>query len=182
MFLRNEDQINKVIAVLDKFKSISGLSLNKNKTEAIWIGSNSLRRDTFGNLKWNVYPNNNVKTLGITFSSTTSASNINENWGKKVNSIKLIIEAWKYRQLSMVGKILIVKCLMASQLTYVSSVIVLPEHVITQLNSIFHKFVWRKGERVKRKTLMLNYDQGGLRMVDLKSFLYSLQMSWVKKC
>ena len=100
---------------------------------------------------------------------------------KKVNSIKLIIEAWKYRQLSMVGKILIVKCLMASQLTYVSSVIVLPEHVITQLNSIFHKFVWRKGERVKRKTLMLNYDQGGLRMVDLKSFLYSLQMSWVKK-
>ena len=98
-----------------------------------------------------------------------------------MNSIKLIIEAWKYRQLSMVGKILIVKCLMASQLTYVSSVIVLPEHVITQLNSIFHKFVWRKGERVKRKTLMLNYDQGGLRMVDLKSFLYSLQMSWVKK-
>ena len=132
-------------------------------------------------MKWKLYPNNKVKALGITFSSTTSASKINENWEIKVDSIKSIIEAWKYRQLSMVGKILIVKSLMASQLTYISSVIILPEHVITQLNSLFHKFVWNKGERVKRKTLMLNYNQGGLRMVDLKSFLYSLQMSWVKK-
>ena len=85
------------------------------------------------------------------------------------------------RNLTMVGKILITKSLLSSQLTYTSSVLTLPEHVIKDINKTLFQFVWGGSEKVKRKKIINSYECGGLKMLHLPSFLDFLKWSWIKR-
>ena len=41
------------------------------------------------------------------------------------------------------------------------------------VNNIFYSFLWNnKGDKIKRTLLISNFDHGGLKMVDLSSFIY----------
>ena len=132
-------------------------------------------------LRWKLYLCNNVKALGVNFSSTTPLNEVHQNWDSKVDKINNIIKVWKMRNLTMVGKILITKSLLSSQLTNISSVLTLPEHVIKDINKTLFQFVWGGSEKVKRKTIINSYECGGLKMLHLPSFLDSLKWSWIKR-
>ena len=60
----------------------------------------------------------------------------------------------------MVGKIIIIKSLLASQLTYVSSILNLQEKVVKELNTLLYQFVWGGKDRVKlildNNTVLIN--------------------------
>ena len=49
------------------------------------VGSYRKSKQTIGDLKWKLYPNNVVKSLGIYFSSSKPAGEINDNWLPKIN-------------------------------------------------------------------------------------------------
>ena len=103
------------------------------------------------------------------------------NWESKMDSIEKTIRSWTMRNLSMVGKIQIVKSLLASKFSYIGSIIDLPHVFINRINSLFFKFVWGGSEKVKRSTLSEDYGNGGLQMLNFKYFLDSLKISWLKK-
>ena len=72
------------------------------------------------------------------------------------------------------GKIVIVKCFLVSQLIYVMQSIGLPEKVLIDVNRLFHKFIWQKRfsnrkafEKVKRVIMEGNLEDGGLKMVNV---------------
>ena len=96
-------------------------------------------------MKWKLYPNNVIKSLGIYFSSSKPAGEINDNWLPNFNKIKNIIKVWQQRYLTMIGKIVIVKSLLSSQLSFVGSIIDIPEKVIKELDTILFKYVWGEG-------------------------------------
>ena len=81
----------------------------------------------------------------------------------------------------MVGKILVTKCLLSSQLSYISSILNLPEHVIKDINTCLFQFIWGGNDRVKRKTIISDYVEGGLKMIYLPHFLDCLKFSWIKR-
>ena len=147
VFLTDVNDIKCVLDILHKFSKVSGLKLNSTKTEAMWIGKKcklewkKCKRKPV-DLRWKLYPCNNVKALGVNFSSTTPLNEVHQNWESKVDKINNIIKVWKMRNLTMVGKILIIKSLLSSQLTYISSVLTLPEHVIKYINKTLFQFVW----------------------------------------
>ena len=59
---------------------------------------------------------------------------------------------------------------------------VLPNSAITQLNKIYNEFIWdHKRPKRKEKTLMNNFDNAGLKDVDIPSKIASLECSWVKR-
>jgi hypothetical protein len=45
---------------------------------------------------------------------------------------------------------------------------------------VFPPVEWKKGN-IKQSTLILDYKEGGLKMVDLQSFITGLRLSWVKR-
>ena len=45
---------------------------------------------------------------------------------------------------------------------------------------MFH-FVWGGKDKVKRRTIINDYDKGGLKMINLPIFLQSLTFSWIKR-
>ena len=181
IFVNDEREVKQTVNILNSFYEFSGLKLNTTKTEAMWVGSYRKSKQTIGDLKWKLYPNNVIKSLGIYFSSSKPAGEINDNWLPKINKIKNIIKVWQQRYLTMIGKIVIVKSLLSSQLSFVGSIIDIPEKVIKELDTLLFKYVWGGSEKVKRKTIIGEYSDGGLKMIHLQSFLNSLKATWIKR-
>ncbi len=151
------------------------------KSDAVWIGSLKYNMFKVGNINWKLAPNNTVKILGVTFSPSISIEMISCNWENKMNKIECSIRAWKMRGLSMIGRNLIVKTLLASQLSYLAPILSFPEKTINELNTMFMKFIWNRGEAVKRNTIIGDIDKGGLNVFNVKLFFDSLKLNWVKK-
>jgi len=181
IFVSSEESLQNTLAILDHFAQLSGLCVNHSKSDAIWIGSLKNNNHKVGNVNWKLYPENNIKILGITFSPNTPLEEMNCNWDAGIRKIECAIRAWKMRGLSMIGRNLIVKTLLASQLTYFATAIAIPDEVVSKINSMFLSFVWNRREAVKRNTIIADFDMGGIKMFHVKSFFDSLKMSWIKK-
>ena len=56
------------------------------------------------------------------------------------------------------------------------------QQVLDEINNIFYKFLWDgKGDKIKRSIMVGDYENGGLRMLDLNSFKKALKLSWMRK-
>ena len=100
---------------------------------------------------------------------------ISLNYTEKQTKIKSILGCWKFRRLSLVGKIVVLKSLVASQLVYVFSPLQTNREVIKEINKIFFIFLWNdKGDKIKRAVMINDYPNGGRKMVDVVSFNKSL--------
>ena len=167
---------------LDRFALCSGCKINLTKSEAIWIGS-KVGSSNFPlsdrGLTWKA---NRFKTLGIHFSLKIS-SMFDLNYKVKLKQIEGTLNCWRARNLSLVGKICVIKSLLLPQLLYLFSVLSLkiPMKFFKDLNKMFYKFIWNGGrDRVKRNFLCNDYSQGGLRMIDPYAFALAQKMTWVK--
>ena len=92
------------------------------KSEAIHIGS--LRNsDVFlyqdSGLRWR---SNTFKTLGINFSLNVN-SLYDLNFVPKLRQIEQTLNCWKHRNLSLIGKVPVIKSLLLPQLLYLFSVL-----------------------------------------------------------
>lgn len=81
----------------------------------MWTGSNSdsdFKLCPEKNFKW---PRKKVKTLGVWLSIDPDLT-VSLNYKDKLDKIKAILECWKLRRLSLLGKIMVLKSLVVSQL------------------------------------------------------------------
>ena len=61
---------------------------------------------------------------------------------------------------------------------------VLPDpliYIVQQIQDMFFNFLWNnKVDKVKRNTVLGNYEDGGLKMPHVLSFVDALKISWIK--
>ena len=82
-----------------------------------------------------------------------------------------MLRCWKYRRLTLLGKIIVIKSLVVSQLVYLLSPL-----------RFLYTFLWNgKGDKIKRKVMINDFGGGGLKMIDISSFNKSLKTTWIKK-
>jgi hypothetical protein len=62
LFFNSKTEIPLALNEIEIFGSFSGLIMNKDKTEGVWIGKLKHSKDKVGGIKWTDKP---VKTLGI---------------------------------------------------------------------------------------------------------------------
>ena len=145
------------------FSVFSGLVLNKGKTVAMWLGPwRHCSEQAFG-LRWRTTAN----CLGIEFSSSCCASEVDENWNSKLCRMKNLLSSWSSRHLSLLGKITVLKSLVASQLPYCFGALIPPETFVKEVNLMFFRFIWKR-DRVKRNLMIQDYSNGGLKMIDIR--------------
>ena len=171
VFLKDNNDARLIIDIIDEFTLISGLKLNKHKSEAMGIGATKNLRN-LNTLKCV----NEIKILGLHFSNSICASENEKNWTKRIEYMKKLIITWEKRNLGIIGKICIAKSLLLSQLVYVIQAICLPEKVLKEINALLYRFLWRKKdcnrrafEKVKRVTMNSEIEKGGLKMIDIKT-------------
>ena len=128
---------------------LSGLKLNVKKTEAMWIGSlQNCEYEPLG-----VRCKTCVKFLGIYITYDVQIL-VEKNFKQRLKNIKNTINLWKSRlinyQLSIYGKVNIIKTLLLPKMIYPSSVICTPYEVIKEFNSLIFRFLWNGNDKVIR--------------------------------
>ena len=117
--LRDLTSVNSLLEILDQFKNCSGLEINKTKTEAMWLGSWAERSDTPFGFRW---PKDSIQALGIYISYNQDVSD-RLNFESKLKDLQNILNSWKRRKLTLLGKINIIKTLGLSKLIFNASVL-----------------------------------------------------------
>ena len=146
----------------------------------MWIGSWKARRDKLPGIKWTFAP---IKILGI-YVTYDKNKLLEHNFGKKikVQDLKKTLNLWKMRSLSLMGKVLILKALAMSKITYACNFITPNEDIMKDINSILFNFLWDgKPDKIKRRTVIADYKEGGIRMPDIKSRIKTIKIMWIKR-
>ena len=174
--------IENVIKDIDYFSLLLGLNLNKTKTTIMRCGS--LKNTNFmccqdHNFKWN---SEKASTLGMTFSN--NANDIEENnLTPKLNQYLQCLQHWKKHNLTLFGKICVLKTYALPKLTYPLTILENPNSIIMKIlkDSMF-KVLWDgKPDKISRKVIVQNYSNGGLKMIEIESYINSLKAKWIKR-
>ena len=167
--------------LLNIFDKLSGLKVNYEKTEALWIGSFKNRTDKLAinqNIRWSI---RKVKSLGVWFSSSKEEAVV-LNYQEKKEKISKILSCWLLRRLTLLGKVTVIKSLAASQLVYIMSSLPSSQSYLKEIHQLLYNFLWDgRGDKIKRSVMLNEYKDGGLKMLDIRSFNYALKSKWVKK-
>ena len=90
------------------------------------------------------------------------------NWNFRVEKLAKRLESWKFRNLSLKGKSMIINSLALSGLWYTGSVVPLPAWAEKKINQVIFHFLWSgKNEQIKREVCFLPYELGGLNVVNV---------------
>ena len=178
----SEDSLKQVVNILEEFRKISGLKLNDTKSVILRIGS--LKNTDITYLEENrfIWTSTSAKTLGVTFHTDLSQM-LKLNLDPKINDFNKCIETWKKRNLSTLGKITVVKSFALPKLIYPLTVLPNPsEEIIKNIKGKMFEFIWNsKVNKVSQDIITKDYDEAGLKMIDINAFINSIKATWIKR-
>ena len=146
-----EESVRASLLLIEAFGNISGLRLNNEKTEALWIGSKrncNRKLCPEKNFKWQ---KGKVKVLGV-WLSTDHQLTLSLNYNEKLAKIQTVLGCWKFRRLSLIGKITVLKSLVASQLVYILTPLQTNHQAIKEINKLFFSISYGTAKRIKLNT------------------------------
>ena len=89
---------------------------------------------------------------------------------------------WRRRNLTLEGKIIIFKTLALSKFVFLAQVLPIPNEITTTIQRIQREFLWNSSNvKIKHETISNDFQNGGLKNVDISSKNSSLQCSLVNK-
>ena len=176
-----QESLERSFAILDKFSEVAGLRVNCEKTEALRIGSRKGSNQIIcsdKNLKW---ADGKVKALGVWFCIDCEESK-KKCYEEKVHKEEDILNNWRNKRLTLIGKISVIRALAASQLVYVLSSTASCLKPLKEANNLLFKFLWdNEGDKIKRTEMIADYQDGGQKMLDIIEFNKALKISWMLK-
>ena len=161
---------------------ISGLKVNFKKTKVLWVSSakerGPIQCDKPASISW---VKGKVFALGVWFAADRNVM-LRSNYDERITKIKNVIELWQFRRLTLIGKITLIKSLLVSQLVYILTPLPTSTEALQKVNKLLFDFLWNgKGDKIKRTVIIKDYDEVGLKMIDINTFNQSLKVSWIKK-
>ena len=178
VFVRDVQSIHNLFYLLSQFESCSGLKINQFKSEILWLGCWHHRKDRVLDLKLS---DEAIYALGVYFSYNEELAT-EKNFFDKLNPLKKLLNIWSSRDLSIYGRINIVKTLAISKLTFICSVLDTPNGFTDEVNNMIFRYIWEnKNPKLKKTTITRSKNDGGLGMIDFSLFDKALKISWVKR-
>jgi len=173
----DEESIQLVINQYELFSTFSGVRLNVGKTEILALGEREFKRRSFELItkgeKITIYNQEVVKVCGIALSNDNK-STYQENIINKIVKLERQLDLWRMRNLTLQGKILIVKTFGLSQLIYSLQSTYIREEELKVIENVIFRFVWNIKKtnpivsgKIKRDIIKKDIEEGGLRAPDI---------------
>ena len=175
------NSLQAALNILEIFGALSGLKINSEKTRLVWIGS-EISSKTMLKVSHKLYWGaSEFNLLGINFAcDLTKMPNL--NYQSALIKAKQVVNSWKYRYVTPIGKITIVKTLIISKFTHLFMTLPTPVTVLNDLNKLLFNFIWDgKPDKIKREQMCANKLKGGLNMTNVYNFEKSLKLNWLKQ-
>ena len=183
-FLLNGDKesFEKLFNHLNLFGNVSGLKLNHDKTNNIWLGSESDSKARWLphlNMSWNPPK---FKILGLWF--THNLENMEKiNTQDKYLETKLLFASWAKRSNTPIGRVVVLKSLILSKLIYLWIMLPNPpDELINELQRKCFNFIWDgKKNKIKNTTAVHHNKNGGISIPDIKTYIQALKLTWLRR-
>ena len=176
-FVSDTESATNLFKLLSKFQECSDLEINKSKTEGMWIGASRKNTAKPLGISW---PANSILALGINFSYNDEIV-YNKNFEQKLTKMKSLLNLWYPRNLTLYGRITILKSLAISKLVYNTSVLTFPTKFTAMVNQAITQFVLNKKAKIKYRTMIGPKELGGLNMPDFQIINEALKVVWVRR-
>ena len=178
--LFEENSIKEIFAQLDWFRDNTGFLLSYEKTELYRIGSlhnTEAMLYTQNSIKWTNQP---IKVLGIEVGY--EEDNTLRNYTEIITKMTAVLNSWKRRGLSLIGKINVVNTLVASLFVYKMTVLPsIPTETVKKAECLIRDFIWNgRKEKIPLRTLQTSKRTGGLNLVNLDTRDKAIKISWIK--
>ena len=159
LFCADLISVEKASNIIGNVGKIAGLRLNVKKTKAIWLGKWANKKSNPLKIKWMHSP---VKILGVHF-SYNEINNNGLNFNLKLRKLQTKLDMWRARDLTLFGRVLIIKSLGLSQIIHSFSNIEVPDSIAGAVRKNLLNFIWKnKKDRIKRTTLYQNLEKRGI--------------------
>ena len=172
--------INESFHVISLFYNFSGLKINIEKTQAVWLGKEKDRErvQTHYKLQWV----EQFLLLGILF-HTKQEKMLLLNFNKKINEIDKVLNMYSKFKLSLIGRISVIKTLALPKLVYLFTVLPTPPtSILGRIEKIFKDFLWKKSTvKISNSQLEKDISEGGLKLINMVNFNRSLKLTWLKR-
>ena len=173
-FLKDRLSYLHLFVILKFFSRFSGLRVNDDKTELFAIGPQKLAQEEFYHKTCT-----SIKILGIYFDYyKTTRRNLNFN--SILKSIKKTLNMWRWRGLTLLGRIQIIKTFAIPKFMYKTSLISVSEDLIKDVNKLLYGFIWKGNDKIKHTALINDIENGGLKMFDIQSMILSQRVIALK--
>ena len=163
--------------ILNSFFLISGLKINVEKTKAIKFGVTGDSRMTLCedlNLIWT----QEFTSLGIDYNINALDKITDLNLEFKILEMEKLSSIWNSRNLTLVGKITIIKTLLISKIINILLSLPKPsEEYFIRMENVFKNFLWQdKPQKFKLSILENLIANGGLQFPNM-----TMKASWIKR-
>ena len=176
-----ETSLNHTLTELSHFSQISGLKVNFDKTQLVWIGAKKYSTESI-KTKWKLsWGGNKFRLLGINF-NTELEDMIKDNYTPKINQMEKIMKKWGKRSISPLGKITVIKTFIIPIFNLLFTALPNPSNATIELinNSLFD-FLWNKNPKIKKTVVVKQFAEGGLKMINLSAFIKALKSTWLRR-
>ena len=125
--------------------------------------------------------NETVKILGVHFSYNKKLER-DKNFSEHILKIENILKLCHMRQLTLEGRITVFTSIAISKVIHLLLITKLHNNTIDLMYKIQKNFIWQgKKAKIKHSTLCSGYENGGLKNVDLRNKMTSMQCSSIKR-
>ena len=145
-----ENSIEEGFKILELYCKASGALLNLHKTKGLYIGSWKKKKPVFTKITWV----ENTTGLGAHFGYNI---NYEEIWLKKFAKFKKKLQSWKKRDLTLFGKIAVLKQLAIPKILFSASMLYTPEDIVKDISSMFYDFLYLNGRNVNYLSFIYYY-------------------------
>ena len=177
LFLKNlEKSIPSILDLISNFGAISGYKINKSKSSIMLL--NSAERM---NPPKHTYHFRNVNTfsyLGIQIVLKLEDV-VDYNYNPIMTDISKSVEKWSSLQISLIGRINILKMNVLPKVLYLFQNIPLPPPAgfFSKIKKLFHQFLWNnRRPRLRLSLLYLPFDRGGLQCPNMLWYYWATQL------
>lgn len=178
----SERSLRHSLLTLKLYASFSGLNINVEKTKVVWIGSMKGSNQKLCEEHDLCWEKETFTVLGVKFSINLQ-NMADANYESKLMDIRKLLSSWSKRMLTPFGKITVIKSLALSKISYL--ILALPNpsvDIVRRLQEMFFNFLWNGAkDRIKRNIVTQEYNWGGLRMIDVQTFINALKLSWIRR-
>ena len=158
-FMKDKNSAENLMNKIELFSKTSGLEVNRSKSECLLL-SFEMNLNEYSEHFLGIPVVENLKILGHFHGKNQLVCNF-QNFYSKLEKITKILNVWKQRYLTIVGKNLLINSLSTSLFIFNAQIDIPPVDFIKSVEKIHQDFLWLGTPKIAHHTLIPSYERGG---------------------
>ena len=171
LFLDSQKSLEEAIKLLSCIEANTSLKVNYEKSCIMPVG-NVCKISCSKNIPWDP---GGVFVLGVDVTLDHT-----EQFERLLGKAKQVLELWHHRQLSLMGKVVVINTLIASLFVYLLQSVNIPNNFVNKFNELILAFLWQgKCPKIPLEFLQGEKEARGLKLVNMELKDISLKTRWI---